>query len=45
MKKILILWLTAIFVHLSAFADGVKMLSFALTDGTNTYEAFSIGEA
>lgn len=45
MKKILILWLTAIFVHLSAFADGVKMLSFALTDGANTFEAFSIGEA
>lgn len=45
MKKICLSWLIAIFVHLSAFADGGKMLSFALTDGTNTFEAFSIDDA
>lgn len=45
MKKAILLWLSAIFINLSAFADGVNMLSFALSDGTNTFDAFSIGDA
>lgn len=44
MKRFLLLWLTALLIHLSAYADGGKMLSFALTDGTDTFDAFCIGE-